>query len=80
LEFSQTQPEDLEKYNVGLGIMVRLKLLRPERVLYKVFVQNGFAVKEDMSMKILKEFHGCVTVGYFVPNILSPASPKPGTM
>jgi len=57
LEFSRTLPDDLEKYNFGLGTMIRLKLLRPESVLYRKFVQNGFTDKNKMTMEIIKEFY-----------------------
>ena len=80
LEFLETEYGDLGKYNFGLGTLIRLKLLRPDRVLYKVFVQNDYTDKEKMSMKMIIEFHGCVAAGYFVPKILSPASPRPGTI
>lgn len=35
MKFFYTQPEDLEKYNVGLGTMIRLKLLTPKSDLFK---------------------------------------------
>ena len=57
LEFSHTPPGCLEKYNFGLGTMIRLKLLKPKSVLYKKFIQNGFTDKEKMTMEIIKAFY-----------------------
>ncbi len=57
LNFSHTPIEDLEKYNVGLGTMIRLKILTPKSDLSKKLAQSGFNDKDKISMEILKEFH-----------------------
>ena len=57
LAFAGAQPDDLEKYNWGLGTMIRLKLLRPTRILYKKFVQEGFTNRDEMTMEIIREFY-----------------------
>lgn len=57
MEFSHTPPEDLEKYNVGLGTMIRLKLLKPKSDLVKKLSRYGFDDKDRISMEIIKEFH-----------------------
>ena len=53
----QTVTDDLEKYNAGLGTMIRLYLLRLERVLYKRFVEEGFTGRDEMAMEIIRGFH-----------------------
>lgn len=57
MEFFHTPPEELERYNVGLGTMIRLKLLTPKSALLKKLTQNGFDDKDSISMEIIKEFH-----------------------
>ncbi len=57
MEFLNTPCEDLKKYNVGFGTMIRLKLLTPKSALYKKFSQYGFNDKDEISMEIIKEFH-----------------------
>jgi len=58
LEFSQTLPGDLSKFDMGLGTMVRLKFLRPKSVLYRKFVESGFdGDRYKMSAVILQLFH-----------------------
>jgi len=56
-EFSRALPGHLEKYNTGIGTLIRLKLLRPENALYKNFARNGFSGRNKMSLEMLKEFH-----------------------
>lgn len=56
-EFSTTPPADLEKYNFGLGTMIRLKLLRPKSALYKKFVKRGITDRDKMAMTLMLEFH-----------------------
>ena len=55
--FAHAQPHDLEKYNWGLGTMIRLKLLRPKGALYKKFAAAGFTDRDEMTMKIISAFH-----------------------
>lgn len=55
-ELSIIDENDLKKFNYGLGTIIRLKLLRPKSTLYKIFIQNGFTDKDQMTMEILKEF------------------------
>ena len=55
--FAYTQPRDLEKYNWGLGTMIRLKLLRPKKILYRKFVQEGFVDRDEMTMEIIRAFY-----------------------
>ena len=57
LAFAYAHPDDLEKYNWGLGTMIRLKLLRPRRILYRKFVQEGFTDRDEMTMEIIRAFH-----------------------
>ena len=57
LTFAHTQPYDLEKYNWGLGTMIRLKLLRPKGGLYKKFTQMGFADRDEMTMEVILAFY-----------------------
>ena len=57
IEFKNTPNKDLKKYNFGMGTMIRLKLLRPKSALYKLFIQNKFTDREEMSMKIIEAFH-----------------------
>ena len=56
-EFSQTTVAGLEKYNWGLGTMIRLKLLKSKSSLYQVFLQSGFTDRDEMTMEIIREFH-----------------------
>ena len=56
-EFSRALPGQLERYNVGVGTLIRLKLLPAKSALYKASVRNGFADRDKMSMEVLKEFH-----------------------
>ena len=55
-EFLNTPIDDLEKYNMTFGSIVRLKLLR-KSVLYRLFLQNGFTDRDDMSMEMLYALH-----------------------
>ena len=57
LKFAHTRPEDLGIYHFGLGTMIRVKLLRPKGALYKKFTAEGFADRDEMSMKIISEFY-----------------------
>lgn len=57
LEFINTAPDELEKYNWGLGTMIRLKILRPKSALYKSFSQEGFTDRDEMAMEIIRKFH-----------------------
>lgn len=57
LKFLNAPASHLEKYNFGLGTMMRLKLLRPKHVLYRKFVQKGLADKDEMTLIVIKEFH-----------------------
>jgi len=57
LEFINTAPYKLKKYNWGLGTMIRLKLLRPKSALYKSFSQEGFTDRDEMTMEIIRNFH-----------------------
>ena len=56
-EFIETAPEDLEKFNVGLGTMIRLRLLRPKSALYKKFIQHSYTDTNAMTMVIIREFY-----------------------
>jgi hypothetical protein len=56
-ELCATPLKELEKYNFGLGTMIRLKLLKPKGCLYKAFIKQGYCDKNEMSMKMIKEFH-----------------------
>lgn len=56
-EFLQTPSDDLEKYNVGFGTMIRLRLLGPKSALYQKFLQRGFADRDDIAMEMIKAFH-----------------------
>ncbi len=55
--FLQTPASRLRGYNFGLGTMIRLKLLRPQNILYKKFIKHGLTDTEEMTMKIIVEFH-----------------------
>ncbi len=57
LEFLCTPADKLNKYNLGLGTMIRLKVLRPRNTLYRAFVKEGVTDKDKMTMTILKAFH-----------------------
>jgi len=57
LEFANTPKDDLEKYNFGLGTMIRLKILRPKSTLYENFTKHGFTDKNEMAMEMIKKFH-----------------------
>jgi len=57
LEFLHTPIDDLEKYNFGLGTMIRLKLLHSNNVLYKKFIGEGSTDRDEMVTIIIKEFH-----------------------
>lgn len=57
MEFFHTPLEELEKYNVGLGTIIRLNLLKPKSDLFKKLSQYGFNEKCKISMEIIKESH-----------------------
>ena len=56
-EFLDTSVHQLEKYNYGIGTMIRLKMLSRRNALYHEFVNLGYTDKELMSLEILKGFH-----------------------
>jgi len=56
-EFAATPISDLGKYNIGLGTMIRLKLLRPKSKLYKRFIKHHVLDKDRMTMIIIREFY-----------------------
>jgi hypothetical protein len=56
-EFCNTPMGDLEKYNAGLGAVIRVRLLRTNGVLYRKFLEQGFLQKDKMSMEIIREFY-----------------------
>lgn len=60
MEFSNAAPDDLEQYNFGLGTMIRLKLLRPNNVLYKAYVREGFSDRDEMSMEVIRTYHALI--------------------
>ena len=63
-KFKNTSPKYLEKYNYGLGTMIRLKLLRPKSVLYRAFIENGFTDKDEMTIEIITSFHKNISSVY----------------
>ena len=61
-QFSNTPINDLRKYNMTFGSLIRLKLLR-KSVSYRLFLKNGFTDRDDMSMEILYALHSMHTQG-----------------
>jgi len=57
LEFYQTAPNDLEKFNVGPGTLIRVHLLQPRNVLYKAYIQNGTKDRAAMVSHALLRFY-----------------------
>ena len=56
LRFSKMPKKHLENYAYGMGMTIRLKLLR-NNMLYKCFVQHGFTDKDEIALKIIQHFH-----------------------
>ena len=48
--------DDVAKFNVGIGTMIRLKFLRPVNSLRKAFVKEGITDVDEMSMRVLIAF------------------------
>ena len=57
LSFAHTHPNYLKEYQWGLGTMIRLKLLYSKGTLYKKFVGEEFANRDEMAMEIIWEFY-----------------------
>ena len=64
LSFAHTHPNYLKEYQWGLGTMIRLKLLGPQKPLYKKFIEEGFVSRDEMSMKIILEFYKHIRAKY----------------
>ena len=56
-EFLRTPYADLDKYDFGLGTMIKLKLLKPKNKIYLTFVENGIADRDIMAKIIIRDFH-----------------------
>lgn len=57
LEFKNTPVGELYLYHFGLGIWIRNNLLTEKSALYKSFIENNIAQKDDMSSLIITLFH-----------------------
>lgn len=61
-KFAETPVWELEKYNLGLGTLVRLRLLNSGSSLYKSFCEAGYKDKYIMTHSLFLAFHEHIVV------------------
>lgn len=72
-EFCEAPPEKVKGFDVGVGTMIRLKLLRPNHTLYKRFIRVGITDTKEMTGIALDCFYR-----YMVGEEATPDAQHPG--
>lgn len=56
-ELSLAPSDSLDDYNLGVGTIIRLRLLGPKSPLYKSFIREGYTGRDEMAMEVIRRFH-----------------------